>query len=89
MYVVSLSSAWNRKEGEITEQKSERSILLYVWKKKGAFTWSFVLGMAFAEGSANDWLPIVMVDGHQQSVVTGSIMYTIFCIGNDIGSNVQ
>ena len=45
--------------------------------EKGAFTWSFVLGMAFAEGSANDWLPIVMVDGHEQSVVTGSIMYTI------------
>lgn len=40
----------------------------------------FVLGMAFAEGSANDWLPIVMVDGHQQSVVTGSIMYTIFVL---------
>lgn len=75
MYVVSLSSAWNRKEGEITEQKRAKHTL-YVWKK-GAFTWSFVLGMAFAEGSANDWLPIVMVDGHQQSVVTGSIMYTI------------
>ena len=61
---------------EKSRNKSERNILLYGWKK-GAFTWSFVLGMAFAEGSANDWLPIVMVDGHEQSVVTGSIMYTI------------
>lgn len=40
----------------------------------------FVLGMAFAEGSANDWLPIVMVDGHEQSAVTGSIMYTVFVL---------
>ncbi|EEL50030.1 Sugar transporter [Bacillus cereus Rock3-44] len=36
--------------------------------------------MAFAEGSANDWLPIVMVDGHEQSAVTGSIMYTVFVL---------
>ena len=64
---------------EKSRNKSERNILLYGWKK-GAFTWSFVLGMAFAEGSANDWLPIVMVDGHEQSVVTGSIMYTIFVL---------
>ena len=56
--------------------KGERSVLPYVWKK-GAFNWSFVLGMAFAEGSANDWLPIVMVDGHEQSIVAGSIMYAI------------
>ena len=62
---------------EISPNKSERSIRPYVWKK-GAFNWSFVLGMAFVEGSANDWLPIIMVDGHGQSVVTGSIMYTIF-----------
>ena len=48
--------------------------------EKGAFNWSFVLGMAFAEGSANDWLPIVMVDGHEQSIVAGSIMYAIFVL---------
>lgn len=49
-------------------------------EKKVLLLGLFVLGMAFAEGSANDWLPIVMVDGHQQSVVTGSIMYTIFVL---------
>lgn len=78
MYVVSLSSAWNRKEGEITEQKASEAYSFTYGKR--CFTWSFVLGMAFAEGSANDWLPIVMVDGHQQRVVTGSIMYTIFVL---------
>ncbi|QBJ68962.1 MFS transporter [Bacillus anthracis] len=49
-------------------------------EKKVLLLGLFVLGMAFAEGSANDWLSIVMVDGHQQSVVTGSIMYTIFVL---------
>ena len=77
MYVVSLSSAWNRKEGEITEQKRAKHTPLRM--EKGAFTWSLCLEWHL-EGSANDWLPIVMVDGHQQSVVTGSIMYTIFVL---------
>ena len=49
-------------------------------EKKVLLIGLFVLGMAFAEGSANDWLPIVMVDGHEQSIVAGSIMYTIFVL---------
>ncbi len=31
-----------------------------------------VLAMAFAEGSANDWLPLLMVDGHGFSPTSGS-----------------
>ena len=57
--------------------KSERSVRPYVWKK-GAFNWSFRARNGICRRSANDWLPIIMVDGHEQSVVTGSIMYTIF-----------
>lgn len=37
-----------------------------------------VLAMAFAEGAANDWLPLVMVDGHGTSEVLGSVMYALF-----------
>lgn len=61
----------NKKRAKHTSLRMERRVLLLGL---------FVLGMAFAEGSANDWLPIVMVDGHEQSVVTGSIMYTIFVL---------
>ncbi len=61
----------NKKRAKRTSLRMEKKVLLIGL---------FVLGMAFAEGSANDWLPIVMVDGHQQSVVTGSIMYTIFVL---------
>lgn len=59
----------NKKGTKRTSLRMEKKVLLIGL---------FVLGMAFAEGSANDWLPIIMVDGHEQSVVTGSIMYTIF-----------
>jgi MFS family permease len=37
-----------------------------------------VLGMAFAEGSANDWLSIASVDGHHVSNGTGALIFGIF-----------
>lgn len=37
-----------------------------------------VLAMAFAEGSANDWLPLLMVDGHGFSPTSGSLIYAGF-----------
>ena len=37
-----------------------------------------VLGMAFAEGSANDWLTLAMVDGHDVSGTVGALMFGVF-----------
>ena len=37
-----------------------------------------VLGMALAEGSATDWIPILMVDEHGFSAALGSMVYTGF-----------
>lgn len=37
-----------------------------------------VLGMALAEGSATDWIPILMVDEHHVSPAIGSMIYTGF-----------
>jgi MFS family permease len=37
-----------------------------------------VLGMAFAEGSANDWLALATVDGHHVANSTGAVVYGIF-----------
>ncbi|WP_058913045.1 MFS transporter [Entomohabitans teleogrylli] len=44
-----------------------------------------VLAMAFAEGSANDWLPLLMVDGHGFSPASGSLIYAAFTLGMTIG----
>lgn len=57
-------------------------INIYFVFSMGAFSSLLVFGVGygFAEGSANDWLPIVMVDGHEQSIVAGSIMYAIFVL---------
>ena len=44
-----------------------------------------VLAMAFAEGSANDWLPLLMVDGHGFSPTSGLLIYAGFTLGMTVG----
>lgn len=42
-----------------------------------------VLGMALAEGAGNDWLPLLMVDGHGYAEHQSSLVFAIFasCMG--------
>jgi len=44
-----------------------------------------VLGMAFAEGSANDWLNLAMVDGHDVSNTVGALMFGVFVTAMTVG----
>jgi MFS family permease len=44
-----------------------------------------VLTMALAEGAANDWLPLLMVDGHDMDPALGSAVYTGFAAAMAIG----
>ncbi|MPY56094.1 MFS transporter [Streptomyces spongiae] len=44
-----------------------------------------ILAMALAEGSANDWLPLIMVDGHGVDPALGSAIYTGFAAAMTIG----
>ncbi|MCO8274171.1 MFS transporter [Actinoplanes sp. TRM 88003] len=44
-----------------------------------------VLAMALAEGAANDWLPLIMVDGHDLDAAWGSAVYTAFAAAMTIG----
>jgi MFS family permease len=46
---------------------------------------AIVLGMAFAEGSANDWLPLAMVDGHGFDNATGAVVLGIFLASMTVG----
>ncbi|CAM5606330.1 hypothetical protein STENM223S_03774 [Streptomyces tendae] len=39
---------------------------------------AIVLAMALAEGAANDWLPLLMVDGHGLDATVGSLVYVGF-----------
>jgi fucose permease len=44
-----------------------------------------VLGMALAEGSANDWLALAMVDGHGVSPAFGAAALGVFVISMTVG----
>ncbi|GAA1061102.1 MFS transporter [Agromyces bracchium] len=44
-----------------------------------------ILAMALAEGTANDWLPLIMVDGHGFDPAWSSGIFAIFAISMTIG----
>ena len=39
-----------------------------------------MLGMSFAEGSANDWLALAVVDGHGYDATIGAAVFTVFTV---------
>jgi len=55
---------------------------LAVWKEPRTIAIGLIaLGMAFAEGSANDWLALAMVDGRDVSNATGALWFGFFTAG--------
>ncbi|PRY14686.1 fucose permease [Kineococcus rhizosphaerae] len=52
---------------------------LSVWRERRTLAIGVVvLGMALAEGSAGDWLPLIVVDGFGLTATTGSLVYAFF-----------
>ncbi len=39
-----------------------------------------MLGMSFAEGGANDWLALAVVDGHGYDATIGAAVFTVFTV---------
>ena len=44
-----------------------------------------VLALALAEGSATDWLPLLMVDGHGASATVGTVVFAGFAAAMTVG----
>jgi MFS family permease len=47
-----------------------------------------MLGMAFAEGSANDWLALASVDGHGVSTSKAAVILDVFMVSMTLGRTV-
>ncbi|KYG32469.1 hypothetical protein AZF04_05140 [Alkalihalobacillus trypoxylicola] len=63
----------------ITNEKIKTPLKVNLWKEKRTLLICLiVLGMAFAEGSANDWLPLAIVDGFLVEPTIGTAIYAIF-----------
>ncbi|MFI9169743.1 MFS transporter [Streptomyces lincolnensis] len=57
-----------------------------VWKdRKLLLIGAIVLAMALAEGAANDWLPLLMVDGHGLDPTMGSLVFVGFAAAMTLG----
>ncbi len=59
---------------------------LSIWKDpRTIFIGLIVLGMAFTEGSANDWLALAMVDGYDVTKANGALIFGIFVTAMTVG----
>jgi len=73
-------------DAERTESTSEEPMTLGerlgVWREPRTVAIGLIaLGMAFAEGSANDWLALAIVDGRDASNATGALWFGFFTAG--------
>jgi fucose permease len=68
------------------EKKDTRREILQTWREPRTLAIGLVaLGMAFAEGSANDWLPIAMVDDRGVSNADAAGWLVLFTLAMTIG----
>jgi MFS family permease len=73
-------------EADEARAKGDWRSRLAVWRdRRTLLIGLIVLGMAFAEGSANDWLALAMVDGHGVDNATGALVFGIFVTAMTIG----
>lgn len=68
---------------------TRRRTLLAVWREpRTLLIGLLVLVMAFTEGSANDWLAVAFVDGHDLSEAAGAAVFGVFVVGMTLGRTV-
>jgi len=64
-----------------TGWRERLSVALSAWKEPRTYALGVVmLGMAFAEGGANDWLALGVVEGHGAPEANGAIGLTVFSV---------
>ncbi|MFC4465345.1 MFS transporter [Streptomyces xiangluensis] len=75
-----------RRNDDVQPEAGTSTAHAKVWKdRRLLLIGGVILAMALAEGSANDWLPLLMVDGHGMDPAMGSAVYTGFAAAMTIG----
>ncbi|MGX1628417.1 MFS transporter [Streptomyces albidoflavus] len=84
--VRAVPAGTGREAAEAAARPRDRLAALRVWRDgRLVLIGMIVLVMAFTEGAANDWLPLLMVDGHGVSATAGSLTYTAFAVAMTVG----
>lgn len=77
-----MSTDRGSRSGETDTVRSTLADRLGVWKEPRTLTIGLIaLGMAFAEGSANDWLALAVVDGREFTNAEGALWFGFFTTG--------
>ena len=83
--VAPVSMAWAVRRflppqaAEPGEERPRRAGALTAWREPRTLAVGLmVLGFAFTEGSANDWMAVVMVDGYGTSETVGAVGFGVF-----------
>lgn len=84
--VPSHSATSDPKRPVLHDERHARPGATQVWRDPRLFLIGLiVLAMALAEGSASDWLPLLMVDGHGFDPASGSLIYAGFAAAMTVG----
>lgn len=62
-----------------------RSLVQALGERRVMMLGAIVLALALAEGSAMDWLPLLMVDGHGASPTIGTVVFAAFAASMTVG----
>jgi len=77
-----MSNDRGSRSGETGDSRSTLAERMRVWKEPRTLAIGLIaLGMAFAEGSANDWLALAVVDGRDFSNAQGALWFGFFTAG--------
>lgn len=75
-----------RRTGNANGTQAQASARPAVWREpRLLLIGGIILALAMAEGTANDWLPLVMVDGHGFDPALGSAVYAVFAASMTVG----
>ena len=81
--ICDIPAGYGRRTADAGERGAPRAA---VWKDpRLLLVGAIILALAMAEGTANDWLPLVMVDGHGFGAAVGSAIYAIFAAAMTVG----
>ncbi len=70
----------------IAEEHFKGSGALRAWREpRTLLIGLLVLAFAFTEGSANDWIAVALVDGHQTSETVGAVAFGLFVAAMTVG----
>lgn len=85
-YIRDIPPGLGQQSGGVTHNDEMPPSNESIWvDKRLPFIFVIVFALALAEGSAYDWLPILLIDEYHFSAATGSLLFVLFAALNTIG----